>query len=336
MRITLNIFRKGLILISIPLLFQLAFIWLVGNMQRNTAAAQASAIHSQEVLRESQAVLKSLLDAETGIRGFILTADPILSDPYIQASREVPLTTERLVNLVNDHPLREARARTIRDKALQLLAYHKETDALVRAGELGRAAAKTRSLAGKKQMDAIRGDMDRLVLEQMLLNSVHQGKIRTSQEREHWLLLGGSAAALFVTFFLAVLFSQNISGRLASLTENVARLAHGKALLPPLAGDDEIAHLDRAFRQMAENVAHSAREVRKLNEDLERRVQERTAELAESNRELSHQNQENETFVYSVSHDLRSPLINLQGFSQELYLAGQELLLAEALQVNKR
>lgn len=57
---------------------------------------------------------------------------------------------------------------------------------------------------------------------------------------------------------------------------------------------------------------------RKFTQILEQRVAERTAELAESNRQLKQQNEENETFVYSVSHDLRSPLVNLQGFSKEL------------------
>ncbi|MDX1950765.1 MAG: PAS domain S-box protein [Verrucomicrobiota bacterium] len=82
----------------------------------------------------------------------------------------------------------------------------------------------------------------------------------------------------------------------------------------------------QGFAKILRDMTHrknTEEQIRKLNTDLEERVERRTAALQESKEQM-------EAFTYTVAHDLRAPLRAMQGFSHALIEDCGEMLSREA------
>jgi signal transduction histidine kinase/CheY-like chemotaxis protein/HPt (histidine-containing phosphotransfer) domain-containing protein len=92
--------------------------------------------------------------------------------------------------------------------------------------------------------------------------------------------------------------------------------------------DDEIGTLVEAFNEMLSEIQRrtadlesSGREIGRLNEDLERRVGERTAQLEESNLQLKAASMAKSNFLSMMSHEIRTPMNGVLGMLELLSLS---------------
>jgi signal transduction histidine kinase len=101
-----------------------------------------------------------------------------------------------------------------------------------------------------------------------------------------------------------------------------ASLAQARAMREAEKAREEIhvanAGLEERVEERTAQLESARSALEALNRNLETRVSIRTADLQEANEEM-------QRFAYIVSHDLRSPLVNVMGFTSELDVAREEL-----------
>ena len=267
MRLSLS--RKVLLLLAVPLAFQVALLGLLAWTHRAHTAALDDVSRSKDSVSLADRVLQLAVDAETGVRGYILTGDPEFTEPFDKAVDELPIAVRRLHQLSTGAPEQQALAESIEDAAIQSLDWLEQISDLIGVGQMGAADERVRNKDGKRLMDVLR---DRVAAFRSAEDARNQERSRRIEATRRWvggLWIVGTAVTVLITAAMAGFLWRGVGRRLKTLADNTHRLAAGQPLLPPLSGDDELSRLDQAFRYMADQLNAASDALRRSTSEVE-------------------------------------------------------------------
>lgn len=250
-----------LLLTVIPATSLLVLLALSGLLVQQTARGDAASLRLVEAIRLSDTLWNDLTAATRSAQRYLQHgADADLAD-YRTARTAVPEDTERfaatLPELPQLHDVGVAYARRI-DLGMDLIR------SVIDAYRHGGIAA-ARRVAGSPYARRFGDELQRekIAFDQAAQPRATQAIIaaRTGQRRLERGIAAVALVGLGLTLLFALLYAVGIVRRLSALGDNARRLAFGVPTVP-VAGNDELAELDRIYHEMADRIRTTQVELR--------------------------------------------------------------------------
>ncbi|OLE21166.1 MAG: hypothetical protein AUI36_34515 [Cyanobacteria bacterium 13_1_40CM_2_61_4] len=265
---------KGVAVIGIPVLPLLVSALLFAVDARSASNAQEWVVHTIEVKSQIASVVILIVDAEAGVRGFLLASINESVRRYEDAAAAVETAIQRLAAMTADNPAQGDHLKTL--VALMatrplphLLDYARQhPDGPTPLALL--AESRTTMAAVRVELAEMQAVEDRLLARRVI-------DARRAQASLMWVSIVSAVFGLFGGAVATFAFTTGVSARVDRLRENAARLAAGDALPPAGAARDEVGALERGIleastllRARDDQVRRQVRDLAGLNQDLER------------------------------------------------------------------
>jgi two-component system sensor histidine kinase/response regulator len=257
---------KGLAVVAVPLAaLALAGAVFAGFQQQDQQAARRVA-QSDGVRQAIQSVTVDLVNAETGVRGYLLTRQTSFVQPFLAAQTNTTTDINGLVTLVKDDPAEEARAQQVRSLAAARLTH---LQALLAATDVPASGELALLAESQFSMDAVRAElsvMDQAEAGLQATRTTDHNRITTWFNVAMAVVIGlGLAGGIAVS----LLFGIGVARRMKRLQENADRLQDEVPLTDLPSGRDEVGRLGAALGNASVLLSGKSRSLRDTQDFLD-------------------------------------------------------------------